>query len=89
MTVKKNLTVKDLKDILAQCPDDMPVIIPVIDEDDCNNIYGFRYVRTAGILSCESEAPKNRIVLCLNAATDSDISSQVKNKDAVCEKVLV
>ena len=46
----QNMHVKDLKKILNELPDDMPIIIPVIDEDDANYIYGFRYVRTAGRL---------------------------------------
>ena len=38
-----NLTISELKKIVADLPDDMPVIIPVIDEDDCNQIFGFRF----------------------------------------------
>lgn len=54
----------------------MPVVIPVIDEDDVNHIYGFHYVRTAGELTCEYDRePK---VLCLNAAADGqDIADQI------------
>lgn len=33
----KNMTVKELKEILNNCSDDMPVIIPVIDIDNSNN----------------------------------------------------
>ena len=62
----QNMRVKDLKNILTTLPDDMLIIIPVIDEDDANHIYGFRHVRTAGVLTCESE--QDREVLCLNAA---------------------
>ena len=84
----KNMRVKDLKDILNQLPDDMPVIIPVIDEDDANHIYGFRYVRTAGILTSQGE--KDYRVLCLNAADKKDIADQVylSGKDVGVEKVL-
>ena len=71
-----NMRVKDLKHILEQLPDDMAVIIPVIDEEDANHIYGFRHVRTAGILISEGE--QDREVLCLNAAADGqDIADQV------------
>ena len=84
----KNMRVKDLKDILNQLPDDMPVIIPVIDEDDANHIYGFRYVRTAGILTSQGE--KDDRVLCLNAADKEDIADQVylSGKDVRVEKIL-
>lgn len=84
----KNMRVKDLKDILSQIPDDMPIIIPVIDEDDANHIYGFRYVRTAGILISQGE--KDDRVLCLNAADKEDIADQVyfSGKDVGVEKVL-
>ena len=72
----QNMRVKDLKHILEQLPDDMAVIIPVIDEEDANHIYGFRHVRTAGVLISEGE--NDREVLCLNAAADEhDIADQV------------
>ena len=72
----QNMRVKDLKRILEQLTDDMAVIIPVIDEEDTNHIYGFRHVRTAGILISEGE--QDREVLCLNAAADrQDIADQV------------
>lgn len=70
----QNMYVKDLKKILKELPDDMPIIIPVIDEDDANHIYGFRHVRTAGVL--ESYGEDN--AFCLNAAADGqDIADQV------------
>ena len=72
----QNMHVKDLKKILNDLPDDMPIIIPVIDEDDANHIYGFRYVRTAGELVCEGEQEPE--ALCLNAAADGqDIADQI------------
>ena len=71
-----NLTISELKKMVADLPDDMPVIIPVISEDDCNRIFGFRFVRTAGLLFCQAE--EHQKVLCLNAATETmDISDQV------------
>lgn len=72
-----NMNVSQLKNIIADLPDDMPVIIPVIDENDCNHIFGFRHVRTAGILGCQFEAYPDKTVLCLNAANDQDIADQV------------
>lgn len=85
----QNMQVKDLKHILEQLPDDMAVIIPVIDEEDANHIYGFRYVRTAGILISEGE--QDREVFCLNAAADmKDIADQVhlSGKDVGVKSVL-
>ena len=70
----KNMTVKDLKEVLNECPDNMPVIIQVIDEDDANHIYAFRHVRTVGILTSDGEED----ACCLNAAADEqDIADQV------------
>ena len=70
----KNMTVKELKEVLNECPDNMPVIIPVIDEDDVNHIYGFRHVRTVGVLMCNGEED----ACCLNTAEDGqDIADQV------------
>lgn len=72
-----NMRIKDLKSILNRLPDSMPVVVPVIDEDNVNQIFGFRYVRTAGVLTSEGE--KDREVLCLNAAVDEyDIADQVR-----------
>ena len=85
-----NMTVSQLKNIIAELPDDMSVIIPVIDEDDCNRIFGFRHVRTAGIL-VDDYAEKDNKVLCLNAATDEkDIADQVyfSGKEVSVEKIL-
>ena len=86
--MNKNMSVKDLKNILNDVPDDMPVIIPVIDEDNCNRIFGFRYVRTAGILTSPGE--KDDRVLCLNAADKENIADQVyfSGRDVGVEKVL-
>ena len=85
----QNMRVKDLKHILGQLPDDMAVIIPVIDEEDANHIYGFRHVRTAGVLISEGE--QDREVLCLNAAADmKDIADQVhlSGKDVDVKEIL-
>lgn len=81
-----NLKVGDLKEILRQCPDDMDIIIPVITEEDCNNILAFRHARTVGILKNDYEPEQ---ALCINAAADGlDISSQIKRMDTVCTRVM-
>lgn len=83
------MRVKDLKHILEQLPDDMAVIIPVIDEEDANHISGFRHVRTAGVLISEGE--QDREALCLNSAADGqDIADQVyfSGRDVSVKNVL-
>ena len=86
MKLKSNMTISDLKRIINDLPDDMPVIIPVISEDNCDQIFGFRFVRTAGILYCEFEEDER--VLCLNAANECNIADQVRHRDVACECVL-
>ena len=84
-----DMHVKDLKDIVNKLPDDLLVIIPVIDEDDSNHIFGFRKVRTAGILECVGEEEPE--ALCLNAAADEqDIADQVhfSGKDVSVKNIL-
>ena len=80
----KNMTVKELKEVLNECPDNMPVIIPVIDEDDVNHIYGFRHIRTAGVLTSYGEED----ACCLNSAADGyDIADQIHfSGNDVCVK---
>ena len=84
-----NMNVKDLKNILATCPDDMDVIIPVMDETDANIIYAFRHVRTAGILSSPTEEYP---ALCLNSSENGcDISEQIKRRylgGTTCDRIL-
>lgn len=76
------MTVRDLKGILRILPDDMPIVIPVVDEDDVNCLRGFRKVRTAGVLHCESEEDKD--VFSINGATeDNDIVTQVYTSPAI------
>lgn len=83
-----NMTVKDLKCILQDLPDDMAIVIPVISEDDCNQIFGFRHVRTAGVLFCEFETNYPRVLALNGAAGPTSIEEQVKDRDVVCEKIL-
>lgn len=85
----KDMQVRDLKEIIRNLPDDMIIIFPVIGEDDVNKIFGFRKVRTAGILECSSE--EDREALCLNGACDGqDIADQVyfSGKDVGVKEVL-
>lgn len=85
----KNMTIKDLKKVIENIPEYYPVIIPVIDEDDSNSILAFRYIRTAGILTDNSQ--EDDAVLCLNTSTDdADISTQIEQsgKEVGVEKVL-
>lgn len=82
----QNMRVKDLKKILNELPDDMPIIIPVIDEDDANRIYGFRHVRTVGVLASYGEED----ACCLNSADGQDIADQVhfSGKDVGVKNIL-
>lgn len=78
-TISNDLRVKDLKTILKKLPDDMLIIIPVVDENDVNNIDGFRRARTVGIIEDEYEDDRDRKVLCINgAANGADIADQVQ-----------
>jgi len=88
MSDRINMTVKDLRDILKELPDDMDVIIPVVDEDDANYIVSFRHVRTAGILK-HHYVPEP--ALCISTSADGvDMHTLIKlfNGDVTCEKVL-
>lgn len=58
----QNMLVKDLKKILNDLPDDMPIVIPVINEYDANYIYGFRYVRTAQVRFSGVDVSVNKIL---------------------------
>ena len=73
-----NMRVKDLKAILENIPDETLIVIPVVNEDNVNDISGFRLVRTAGILEDDYEDESMRRVLCLNGSADGyDIADQV------------
>ena len=85
----KDMRVGDLKKIISDLPDDMIVVIPIINEDYANEIFGFGKVRTAGVLECSYE--EDHEALCLNAACDGqDIADQVRfsGKDVVVKEVL-
>lgn len=85
-----NMTVKELKDILKTLPDDMDVIIPVIDIDDVNDVKAFRHIRTAGVLE---DIGEEHPALCLNSAANGvDISTQIQQSHhsttTTCKQVL-
>ena len=85
-----DLRIKDLKNIINQLPDNMLVVIPVIDKNDVNNILGFRKIRTAGILS-DSNDPIDSEAFCLNgAANEMDIADQIyfSDRDINVEDIL-
>ena len=86
-----NITVKYLKEVLNECPDDMLVVMPVIEEEDNNHIIAFRFIRTAGILRDDYASEDEKRVLCINtSAYGADIYSQVEKsgREVTCEKVL-
>lgn len=64
----KKLTVKQLKDIINNLPDDTQIVIPVIDAERPDIIYGFRFVRAIGVLKDKHENPDT--VLCINTTND-------------------
>ena len=79
-----NMTIAELKRIISDLPDNMPIIIP----DDSVRIFGFCFVRVATILS--SDVEKYRTALCLNTAIDEDITDQsyFSGRNANVEKIL-
>lgn len=88
-----NMKVKDLKELvnnLSREYDDIPVIIPVISEEDSDNILAFRHVRTAGIVHENGEISCGD-ALILNTSTGPDIEMQMINNrksNIICKKVL-
>lgn len=83
-----NMTVKELKQIVARLPDNIPVIIPVIAENDANYILGFKHVRTAGLLETRYEdGPALRINSSENGL---DMESQIQryNGGVTCTRVM-
>lgn len=80
------MTVADLKRILKDLPDDMPVVIPARVDENYNILTNCVAVGTAGVLSSPYEATK---VLCLNAIASrvDTIAGQI-NDTIECEQVL-
>lgn len=70
------MRIGDLRTMIRDLPDEMVIVIPVIDKNDVNQISCFRKVRTAGILGCQWASEKK--VLCFNGAADGqDIADQI------------
>ena len=86
-TSRLNLTVKELKFLLKDVPDDYPVIIPCCDPEDADNILGFRYVRKVGILHNKADwvgSDDDPDVFYLGASTsnsDKTIQQQLDGSD--------
>ena len=80
------MTVADLKRILEDLPDDMPVVIPARVDENYNILTNCVAVGTAGVLSSPYETTK---VLCLNAtASRADTIEGQSNDTMECEQVL-
>lgn len=76
--MKREMRVKDLKNIIDKLPEELLVVIPIISEEDSNKIYGFKKVGTAGLLECDVKKEEDRGAICLNAAKPGyDIADQV------------
>lgn len=69
-----DMTVQDLRNILEGLPDNLPVILPIICEDDTDVLLGFRPIRTAGILSVAGEEN----VLCLSSSDQLSLLAQLE-----------
>ena len=87
-----NMKVKDLRRIVNNLSteyDDIPVVIPVISEEDSDNILAFRIVRTAGIIHENGEISDGN-ALIFNILTGPDIATQINNRksDVICKKLL-
>ena len=87
-----NMKVKDLRMIVNNLSteyDDIPVVIPVISEEDSDNILAFRIVRTAGIIHEDGEISGGD-ALIFNSSTGPDIATQINNRksDVICKKLL-
>ena len=86
-----DMTVKDLKEILKDLDDNMPVVIPSTERFDPDRIIGcFNLVRTAGLIRNDYE--EKLVALCLNTTQHGwDISTQIEKSyvpPVWCEKVL-
>ena len=83
------MKVKELKEILNNCPDDADVVMPVWDEYHVGDINHLWKISTAAIIHQYDE---NNKALLLNTQKDElDISSQLNNYnplDLTCERVL-
>lgn len=89
MAEAHHMTVKDLKSIIEDLPNDMSVIFATFDDEDVDHVKKFYHVKTAGIVTSDyAEEP----VLVLNTSHHyKDISEQLlySGKNHVhCDKVL-
>lgn len=92
----RNMTVGQLKECLKDIPDDIHVIFAVPDTVDTNHVYGYRYIRTAGILTdhlVEGSGMEDATTLCLAVTAGGlDLHGLLEeNKEyshITCEKVL-
>ena len=61
-----DMRIKDLKKIIKNLPDDMVIVIPVINQLITNDILGFRLVRTAGVLEDKNEKESKVFIAAAN-----------------------
>lgn len=79
-----NLTVKEVKEALKDLPDDMQVIVPVVNPENLNEIYSFHFVRSIAVLHEEYDED----VVCLAPTQDGhDITSNLPS-GVKCIKLL-
>lgn len=83
-----NVTVRDLRECLEGLPDDMDVIIPVCDENNENNILGFRHARTIGILEHPVEPEPAFCIAISRDGADMYTLIKLNDKGVICKKVL-
>lgn len=82
------MKVKELKEILNNCPDDADVVMPVWDEYHVGDINHLWKISTAAIIHQYDE---NEPALLLNTSVGDTIASQLNNYNPLeltCEKVL-
>lgn len=83
------MKVKELKEILNNCPDDADVIMPVWDEEHVNDIDHVWKISTAAIIHQYDE--NNKAVILNTSNAGLDISGQLNNYNPLelsCERVL-
>lgn len=84
-----NVTVRDLRECLDGLPNDMDVIIPVFNEDDNNNnILGFRHIRAVGILENRYEEKPALCLASSEGGADMYTLMAINKLDTVCKKGL-
>ena len=81
-----NMTIKDLKEIIKDIPDDTAIIFPYFEDDpDKESIDGFKYVRSAGLLTSPYATEPG---LCFTSTDDELVQDQVSCTGATCIKEL-